>query len=64
MPNILNFLQEVREELNKVVWPTREQTVRYSILVIIVSVVVGALLGGLDYLLTAFTSFLIETYGR
>lgn len=60
MPNILNFLKETRAELEKVVWPTREQTVRYSILVIIVAVATGLFLGGLDYILTALTTYLVN----
>lgn len=60
MPNILNFLKETRAELEKVVWPTREQTIRYSILVIIVAVATGLFLGGLDYILTALTTYLIN----
>lgn len=62
--NIVSFLKEVREELNKVAWPNREQTVKYTVLVILVAVVVGILLGGLDYILTALTSFVLEKYGR
>ncbi len=62
--NIFNFLKEVKEELAKVVWPTKEQTIRYTILVIVVAVAVGAILGGLDYLLTLFTDFLVKNYGR
>ena len=58
------FIKEVRAELEKVVWPTREQTIRYSILVIVVAVFTGLFLGGLDYLLTALTGFLLKTYGR
>ncbi|TSC65400.1 MAG: Protein translocase subunit SecE, partial [Microgenomates group bacterium Gr01-1014_80] len=54
----------VRAELEKVVWPTREQTIRYSILVIAVAVVVGLVLGGLDYLLTLLTDFILKNYGR
>lgn len=64
MPNVLNFLKEVREELGKVVWPSREQTIRYTILVIAVATVVGAVLGGLDYFLTLLTTFLLENYGK
>ncbi|MBI2039866.1 preprotein translocase subunit SecE [Candidatus Microgenomates bacterium] len=64
MPNIISFFKEVREELNKVAWPTREQTVRYTILVVLVAVVVGLFLGGLDYILTALTSFILGKYGR
>ena len=64
MPNIINFLKEVKEQLDKVVWPTKEQTIRYSILVILVAVIVGLFLGGLDYILTAFTDFLITSYDK
>lgn len=64
MPNIINFFKEVKEELEKVAWPTREQTVRYTILVVIVAVGVGLFLGGLDYILTGITAFLLKTYGR
>lgn len=62
--NVIAFLKEVREELSKVAWPTREQTIRYTILVILVAVVVGLFLGGLDYILTALTTFILEQYGR
>lgn len=64
MDKAISFLKEVKEELDKVAWPTREQTIRYTILVIIVSVVVGVFLGGLDWLLTFLTAFILEQYGR
>ena len=64
MPNIISFLKEVREELSKVAWPNQEQTIRYTVLVIIVAVAVGVFLGVLDYLLTALTAFLVNSYGR
>ncbi|MDP3973384.1 MAG: preprotein translocase subunit SecE [Candidatus Daviesbacteria bacterium] len=60
MPNIFGFLKEVREELDKVVWPTREQTLRYTILVVLVALAVGAFLGGLDYILTILQAAIIE----
>lgn len=61
--NIITFLKEVREELYKVAWPSREQTIRYTVLVILAAVVVGAFLGGLDYLLTFLTAILVNQYG-
>lgn len=64
MPNIFNFLNEVKDELAKVAWPTREQTLRYTVLVIIVTLAVGVFLGGLDYILTAVTAFILENYGQ
>jgi len=59
MNRALDFLKEVKEELNKVVWPTREQTIRYTVLVVLVAVVVGIFLGFLDYLLTLLTNLLL-----
>lgn len=64
MPNIIGFLNEVKEELRKVAWPGREQTIRYTVLVIIVAVAVGLFLGGLDYILTALTAFILKQYGQ
>lgn len=60
MINIFAFIKEVREELLKVAWPSREQTVRYTTLVILVAVAVGLFLGGLDYILTAITALLLK----
>lgn len=60
MPNIFGFIKEVKEELVKVNWPSREQTIRYTVLVVIVAVAVGLFLGALDYVLTAVTAFLLN----
>ena len=60
--NIFRFPSEVIEELKKVIWPTREQTIRYTALVIIIAVAVGVFLGALDYLLTLLTAFLLGNF--
>ncbi|MDP1538996.1 MAG: preprotein translocase subunit SecE [bacterium] len=53
IPNkIATFLKEVRLEMKKVNWPTRETTIRYTLIVIGISVVVAMYLGGLDVLFT------------
>ena len=64
MINPVIFLKEVREELEKVAWPNREQTIRYTVLVIIVAVAVGVFLGGLDYILTLATAFILENFKK
>ena len=49
MPNkVTNFFKEVAVEGRKVDWPSREQAINYTILVIAISGVVAALLGILD----------------
>lgn len=45
-----NFLKEVHVELKRVTWPTRQQTIKYTLLVIGLSLAVAAFLGGLDFL--------------
>ena len=46
--NPFRFLGEVRSELAKVVWPTRAETLRYTLTVIIFSVAVAFVLGAFD----------------
>ena len=50
MEKIIQFLREAYVEMQKVAWPTREQTVHYTTLVIAISLVVAAFLGLLDYM--------------
>jgi preprotein translocase subunit SecE len=47
---ILNFFKESKSELKKVKWPTFKETLQYTLIVIIISLVVAAYLGGLDYI--------------
>ena len=49
MNKLVSYLKEVRLELGKVNWPSRDQTTRYTFIVIGVSVAVALFLGGLDY---------------
>lgn len=50
--NPLTYLRESKAELDKVIWPTRGQTVRLTVVVIAGSLVIGAYLAGLDAILT------------
>ncbi|MFP3879862.1 MAG: preprotein translocase subunit SecE [Dehalococcoidia bacterium] len=43
------FFPEVVAELRKAHWPTRQEALRLSLVVLIVCVVVGGILGALDY---------------
>ncbi len=41
---IVRRFRETRSELRKVVWPTREETIRLTIVVITISVIIGLIL--------------------
>ena len=45
------FATEVNDELKKVTWPDKETTKNLTLVVIAISAVLGALLGGLDWVL-------------
>jgi preprotein translocase subunit SecE len=50
MNKLTTFIKEARAELKKVNWPTREQTIKYTALVVGLSLAVAIFLGSLDYL--------------
>ncbi len=56
----INYLSEVRTEMSKVTWPTRAQTVKMTILVISISVVIGVFIGGLDFFLSRIVGILVQ----
>ncbi len=47
---IISYVKGVFEEMRKVTWPSRKATVRYSVLVIGVSVFVAAFFAILDFI--------------
>ena len=46
------FLQEVGKELKNVTWPTRQETMRSTVIVILISLGVGLYIAGLDFVFT------------
>jgi len=60
MTKIFDFIEEVRVELSKVVWPTMEQTLRLTVIVILITIAVGFFIGGVDYLLTKLLEFALK----
>jgi preprotein translocase subunit SecE len=43
------FFADIGNELKKVVWPTRQETIRLSLIVIGICLIMGLLLGVIDY---------------
>ena len=43
------FFSDIIGELRKVVWPTRQETIRLTLIVLGLCVVMGVLLGAVDY---------------
>lgn len=51
--NPLAYIKESKAELEKVVWPTRIQTLKLTGVVLFVSILVGAYVAGLDALFSS-----------
>ena len=54
------FLSESRTELRKVSWPTREETIRSTVAVILISTLLSLFLGLFDFLFKYLLSFVIK----
>lgn len=53
MTTPIQFIKEARAELTKVVWPSRTETIRITVAVVLLSLFVAVFLGLTDYGLTA-----------
>lgn len=60
MTKVLAFLGEVRVELAKVSWPTPRRTLNLTLVVIIVSILVGLYVGGIDLVMTQLTEGILR----
>jgi len=56
----VTFLRQVRTELAKVIWPTRAEAIKLTLVVIGVSVAIGVFIGGLDIAFVKLTELLIK----
>jgi len=59
MKQIFNFFSEVKIELSKVTWPKRDEVIKLTLIVFAVSAIIGAYVGGLDYLFTKLLALIV-----
>ncbi|WAT14349.1 preprotein translocase subunit SecE [Xanthomonas fragariae] len=53
------FISESRFELRKVVWPTRQEAIRTTWVVIVVVIILSLLLGGFDFVIQKLTQWFL-----
>jgi preprotein translocase subunit SecE len=46
-----NFIADTVEELKRVTWPTKQETIRLTLVVVGISLIIGAYIGIIDVLL-------------
>jgi len=57
---LVQYLKDTRGELHHVAWPTRVQTIVFTILVVLVSVLTALYLGLFDYIFTSGLGEVVE----
>lgn len=57
---LVHYVKKSLEELTKVTWPTKNQAVRLTIIVLIFCVVIATLLGAFDYIFNLFYNYLLN----
>jgi len=50
MSKVIEYLKETRTELKHVVWPNRQQTIFYTVIVIVLSILIAYFLGIFDFI--------------
>ena len=50
MSKIIEYLKETKTELKHVIWPKRSQTLYYTLIIIVLSVIVAYYLGIFDFI--------------
>jgi preprotein translocase subunit SecE len=56
---IWNFIKEARSELRKVVWPSRQETLRTSFLIFVIVMFMSLILWGIDSLFALLVSSIL-----
>ena len=56
---LMQYFRETRAELRKVVWPTREEAINLTAIVVVTIFAMSVFLGFFDYLFTVFFRFII-----
>ena len=60
MSRITNFLKEVRTELTKVSWSTKDELVGASLVVIVTTAMLAVFIGVIDIFLSKFLNLLVR----
>ncbi len=61
MNRLTSFFTEARAEFSKINWPTAQETIRMTAVVVVLSIGIAAFLGAVDYaLLYALNNYLLQ----
>ncbi len=59
---IKSFIEDLKREFKRINWPSREEALRLSGVVIVISLIVAAFLGALDYIFSTILKHIIKPF--
>jgi len=57
---VINYLKEVKLELSKVTWPKKDQVIKLTLIVFVISGIVAIYVGGLDFVFTKLLELIVK----
>ncbi len=57
---MINYLRDVKSELDRVVWPTKKQTMYYTLATVLFAIIVSAYLGVFDVIFSEFLKSILD----
>jgi preprotein translocase subunit SecE len=60
MKKTIDYIKEVIAEGKNVTWPTRTQTISFTVAVLVISLIIAYYLGGLDFIFSKGLGWLLE----
>lgn len=56
----VKFLKEVRTELKRVIWPSKQDVIKMTTIIVVVSLIVGLFIGVLDFIFTKLMQIIVK----
>jgi len=60
MPNVVKFFSQVKTEMKKVAWPSRQELISSTIVVLVSTIVLALYIGTCDLFFSRVVNFLIS----
>jgi preprotein translocase subunit SecE len=57
---VVEYIEDTRAEMRKVVWPTREEAMNLTVVVLFVTIIMTIILGGIDFVFAQLLEFVLS----
>jgi preprotein translocase subunit SecE len=56
---LVRYFKDTRAEISKVTWPTREEGIRLTTIVFVVTVIAAIVISAIDFIFSLLTTFIV-----